>query len=630
MKVVLMQLPVPSFETDYPSENIPLGPAYLAAYARERNPDAHLVLAPPHVANAAGDTALLAWLEAERPDVVGLACYVWNVERSIHLAARIKQIRPETMVVLGGPEVNPDNTFLLGHPVFDFGVVGEGEETFSQWLQAVLQNGSDPARIPGLLFRRGDRWVTTAPRPPLTSLDAIPSPYLTGILGPSAANTVILETLRGCPYRCAYCYYHKSYPHPRPFALDRVRRELLWAAERGVEEVYFLDPCFARRPNLEALIRAMEEARSIFPIRFQAELNAEDATDALIAALARAGLEQVEVGLQSINPKALKAIGRRFDPDRFLEAVRRLRREGIGVMVDLMVGLPFDTVEDVKRAVDFVVEHDLFDELSLYPLSLLPGTVLRRKAPELGIQYLAEPPYYVLQTPHMVPDDVRHAFEYAEQATGIDFFPVEVPQAALEPDDRHPPPHGTRVVLGRHPAVAALSREAAQQGAAPAAPADLPGNVLIVELESCDALRAHPGNALLETLRANPHTMVTLVVDEDRLDWEAIEDWADRLLAVRSHLMDRDYFSTLDPIRSVQLLVRFAQAEGPPVLVRLPLRPREKEASVPSAGHFLDTARQAWVGFPPDLDQDEEDALLERIWKRLPPHIQRLRLAELG
>lgn len=606
MKIALLQLPVPSHQTDYPSENIPLGPAYLAGYARTLPQSVAVELPPGDVLNEAGDAGLLDWLEGLRPHVVGFGCYVWNVERSIHLARRIKERHPETVVVFGGPEVNRDNDFLLGHPFFDYGVVGEGEQTFAELMQALSAPGADMTAIGGLLLRHEGRWIATAPRPLLASLDAIPSPYLEGTLGPSAAGTVILETVRGCPYRCAYCYYHKSYPRPRPFALERIRRELFWAAEQGVEEVYFLDPCFARRPNLEALIRAMEEARALFPLRFQAELNAEDCTDDRIGRLARAGLQQVEVGLQSINPRALAAVGRRFDRDRFVHSVRRMRREGMSVMVDIMVGLPHDTVEDVKRAVDFVAEKDLFDELSLYPLSVLPGTNLRRKARELGIRYLPEPPYYVLSTPHMSSDDIRHAFEYAERATGIDFFPVEVPQAALRPEA---PSH---------------SRRRAFPGT------EHPGNTLTVHLETADDLSGPGGHALAEALERNPHTLLTLVVDENHLDWEKIHAWAARLLSGRSHVMDREYFSTLDPLRSVQLLVRFAAPGGSHVLLRIPLRPHPIEAEGESSGEFPDTSRQAWVGFPPDFPEEEEDAFLERIWQRCPPHIRRLRIGELN
>ena len=92
-------------------------------------------------------------------------------------------------------------------------------------------------------------------------------------------------------------------------------------------------------------------------MRFSCELIAEDITPVLVDALVAAGLSHVEIGLQSTNEKALRNINRPFEREAFIQGIRLLRSAGVRVMTDIMVGLPGDTIDDVKRSMDFVLAH---------------------------------------------------------------------------------------------------------------------------------------------------------------------------------------------------------------------------------------------------------------------------------
>ena len=91
---------------------------------------------------------------ARDPWMVGLTCYVWNVERSLWIAQRLKAARPDLKIVLGGPEITADNGWVLAHPAVDFAVIGEGEQTFAELLDAL---GRGPRAGPG------DPWSGRAP-----------------------------------------------------------------------------------------------------------------------------------------------------------------------------------------------------------------------------------------------------------------------------------------------------------------------------------------------------------------------------------------------------------------------------------------------------------------------------------
>jgi len=611
-------------------ENLGLGVGFLKAYAQSvLPPDIRIVLGPHALVNYGGDHALVEWILSERPDVVGFSCYVWNVERSLDIARRVKAERPEVRILVGGPEVTPENDFLKRTGGFDWGVVGEGEETFAAILSALRSGHGAVESLPGLLCPTPGGWHATEPRPAMKTLDSIPSPYLSGALHPSDAGTILLETVRGCPNRCTYCYYHKRFPHVRPFSLDRLREELHWAAHRAVSEIYFVDPCFTRRKDLVALLGMIEEARRIHAFTFQCEGTAEDVTPALAASLAQAGLTQMEVGLQTVNPRALARIRRRFDPNRFIAGVRALRAAGVRVMVDIMVALPEDSLEDVKRSLDFVVENDLFDELSVYTLCLLPGTELRRQAAALGIAFHAKPPYHVVHTPRMSSEDIRRAYEYAEEVSGVDFFPPDLPDPLDPPKTRRLGPYLTAFsaektleIFGRKGAALDPSAnvECARVGQAVS---------IYVSEDSVKALEdADVSRALFHIFEKNPWTLLTFVLTPNGPDfpWAAVFSLAQTVLSSRDHVMDREYFSPLDPVRSVQIVALLPHPASGRVVVRIPV-PHSKgsEDSVPGLCRMVD---QAWVGFPEEVPAEEEPRWLQALWPLCPPHIRRLRLGD--
>lgn len=141
LHVLLIQLPVPSS----PQLNTPLAAGYLKAYAAARGllDRVQIDLLPRALADHAGDAALVAAIVARRPDVLGLSLYTWNSERSLAVARRVKALLPGLLVVAGGPEVQPDNPWVLEHPALDVAVVGEGEQTFVELLEALLRGQGD-------------------------------------------------------------------------------------------------------------------------------------------------------------------------------------------------------------------------------------------------------------------------------------------------------------------------------------------------------------------------------------------------------------------------------------------------------------------------------------------------------
>lgn len=540
MKALLLQLPIQGHDFFFSRENIPLAAAYLKAMGNLYGADVEIV--PRPLMSFGSDQAILRFFRDAKPDLVGMSCYLWNVERSLFLAGELKRERPQCMVVLGGPEITPDHQVLLKNPNFDIAVTGEGE---TPW-RAILESYLRIPYIPGVLERRkiGSRYFIRALRP--GSLAHWPSAYLSGALDDQLDGVLWLETMRGCVFRCAYCYYHKQFPRLRCFPLTRVLEEVRRASKDGLNEIVLLDPSFTSHPHLQSLLRGLRSINPDRRLRFSAECNVEDIELPTAKKMAQAGFCETEVGLQSTHPDTLHRIHRRFQPERFLAGVRRLQDEGIKVMVDLIAGLPGDRFSDICQSLDWVIEQEAYDFLMLYPLALLPATELRQKAHKLQLSAMDHPPYLVTGTPGLSAEDIHAAFRYYEERMEEDISPLEMPPPlaktsnALEPlrelchliewlrpenvDDRG---------FQHRPTTYALTLRMGKE-------------VLRTPCLWTPVLKNY--------LRSNPYSLLSVEVPADSFPEDLQPLW--KLVGEHRHPLDRDYTVTHTPYRSILIFSR--------------------------------------------------------------------------
>jgi radical SAM superfamily enzyme YgiQ (UPF0313 family) len=282
---------------------------------------------------------------------------------------------------------------LRAHPVIDVIVRSEGERPFAE-LIARWTAGRGADDVPGIALRSGDRVHETADAPILQDLNQLPSPHLT-LPDAGAGRVICLETQRGCVFRCSFCFYNKDLSiRNRRFDLDRVKRELLHWLARDVDEIYLMDPIF----NLHAE-RAKEICRFIAAhndrgIGIHAEVWAEFMDEELARLMRDANVQFLEIGLQSTDDTALATVERRLRMQRFLDGVGHVKRSGLKWELQLIVGLPGETRASFRRSLNFAMSLDPY-QLAVYPLMVLPGTELWRKAGDVTLAFDPDPPYYV-------------------------------------------------------------------------------------------------------------------------------------------------------------------------------------------------------------------------------------------
>ena len=341
-------------------------------------------------------------------DVLGFACYIWNIEMTLHVVDMVKAVRPDIKIVLGGPEVSFTADELLERcPNIDYIVQGEGEEAFHALVTA-LQLGNDGLNpvIPGVRGRRDGSILGSIEAVEVSDLSAIPFPYTEEDMDDLEHKIIYYESSRGCPFSCQYCLSGNKNT-VRFFPQERTLKELQWFIDHGVKQVKFVDRTFNCAPHHHRpLMEFMRDSDTDmnFHLEMEPELMTEWETNILCET--PPGRIQIEVGVQSTHKKTLDAINRYNDWPYIQKSIRPIIQAGhTHVHMDLIVGLPH---EDFNRFGQSF--NDLFSlqphALQIGFLKLLKGSGVRRMR---EYKYVADPlaPYEVLST-HVLPyDDVR-------------------------------------------------------------------------------------------------------------------------------------------------------------------------------------------------------------------------------
>lgn len=337
---------------------------------------------------------------AHAPDVVGVSTYIWNAGKLPEILKLLRERLPEAVFVLGGPEASHNAEYWLTHGA-DYVLRGEGELSFPAFLD-MLDGNSSPESVSGLCWRQG---CETRKNPEAAPIDDFIDPYSEDYFSVLGGRIAYIETSRGCPFRCAFCLSGGS-GGVRFLPLGTAKEQLLRLSESGAQTIKLVDRtfnCDARRAyELYEYIIGLDTA-CCFHFEVAADLFDERTMRLLNAA--PPGRIQLEAGLQSFFEPALKASSRYTDIDKTEKNIRALLGGGnIHIHVDLIAGLPHETLPDFQRSFDRAYALRAHT-LQLGFLKLLYGSVLREQAK--SIVYAEEPPYEIISSPWLSAEDLK-------------------------------------------------------------------------------------------------------------------------------------------------------------------------------------------------------------------------------
>lgn len=370
----------------------------------------HKYILPALLPNVCG--TLSRQIAAFQPDLVGFSTYVWNSEAVRRLVHTLKTESPQVRIVLGGPEIS-GRSIQAGEfndlPV-NFLVYGEGELPFLGLLRHSLSPASQPLEsIPRLYCRQNGAFVPSDAEGILPDLTALPSPFLTGevpdwLLRQPGMHANI-ETQRGCSLRCSYCLYHGHFPSIRYRDAKVVLAELEYVHAHGVQHCRITDANFLSNREFAAQILSGMIARRLRMSLFMELIPSflDERIAGLLAEYRALGNEVLAgIGLQSINPRALRAIRRNIPIAHFDKAYRLLSEAGAVVKTDIILGLPQEDLESYTALLEYVAERmrQGRNSLAISLLRILPGTELETVAEREGLVLdTRDHEHFVYETP---------------------------------------------------------------------------------------------------------------------------------------------------------------------------------------------------------------------------------------
>lgn len=334
-----------------------------------------------------------------QPRIIGLGVYIWNTVQTTALVRILKSVRPEILIVLGGPEVSHETEQQPLVQAADYVIRGEADLAFAQLCRVLLDGRKPPEKI-------------QSPAPP--DLAALNLPY--GLYSDSDLlhRVTYVEASRGCPFSCEFCLSSLD-TGVRQVPRERLLASLQDLLDRGARQLKFVDRTF--NLNLEHSLAILKFLRQRYQPGhfFHFEVVPDRLPGELRQAIADfpAGALQLEAGVQTFDEEAARRISRRQNYAALEDNLRFLRdHTGAHIHADLIAGLPGESFESFGRGFDRLLKLNPH-EIQVGVLKRLRGTPISRHTQEWEMIYSSEAPYEILQNKLLTFEQVQQLKRFA-------------------------------------------------------------------------------------------------------------------------------------------------------------------------------------------------------------------------
>lgn len=291
-------------------------------------------------------------ITANECDIYGFSSICSSYPLTIRIAKAAKALRPESTILLGGPQASVvDIRTLAAFPFVDLVLCGEAEYTLPLLLDE-LRGERRFDRVPSLSYRIGAQPLRNTKAPVIQDLDSLPTPayHLTG--GLQGADKAALELGRGCPFACTFCstndFFRRKFRLRSP---ERVLHDMRTiAAAYSIRNFELAHDMFTvDRSRVVAFCEAMIASGEKFTWSCSARTDCVDAE--LLELMARAGCRGIFFGVETGSKRMQRTIDKHLDPVRAEEVINATERLGIRSTVSLIAGFPEETWEDLRQTI---------------------------------------------------------------------------------------------------------------------------------------------------------------------------------------------------------------------------------------------------------------------------------------
>lgn len=363
MKILLIQPEVPKESPFGKVLTPPIGLMYIAAVLENNGFDVAIL---DNNLLELSEQQLSKRIKEENPDLVGISLDCIRLYSSLAIANSVKTIfQDQVLVVMGGPHVNVRYDRVIQYPDVDFVVYGEGEYTMLELCEAIAKNKPKDS-IRGLGFKENGKIRINPPRPLIENLDELPFPALHLVpvtkyprKGEFSGNIPVgqVSTSRGCPFNCAFC--SNTYVWGRKYryrSAENVLEEIKIHVEKyGAKGIYFREDCLTI--NRKRVIDICEGIKKEgLDIKLDCESRVDTIDRELLKIMREAGCENLWFGVESGNQKTLDMMNKGITLEQTKTAFKWCKEVGIKTGASIMLGIPYETIEDMKRTIQFVKE----------------------------------------------------------------------------------------------------------------------------------------------------------------------------------------------------------------------------------------------------------------------------------
>jgi len=397
MSKILLVTPPVSLEERYgklawAANTLPsLGILYLASVLRK---EGYGVSAIDASSLGLSQKKLIEEIVTLQPKYLGISATTLSIFHAASLADEIKKTLNNTKIIIGGPHLTaiPEET-MEQFRSFDFGVIGEGEETIKELIYT-LENGGDISDVPGIIFRRADAVKKTVPRIFINDLDRLPFPawdILTGF--PKRYHpppfrfkqlpAAYIVTTRGCPYKCIFCdrsvFGNKCRGHSAAYILgliDHLYKHF------GIREILIEDDTFITfKKRLIEVCEGM--LKHGIKISWSCLGRADAVTPDILKMMKKAGCWSISYGIETGDEEVMKLIGKNITLEQVEQAVRLTNKAGMLSKGFFIMGHPTDNHDTIRKTIDFALKIPL-DDISVSMMTPFPGSTLYKIASQYG------------------------------------------------------------------------------------------------------------------------------------------------------------------------------------------------------------------------------------------------------
>jgi radical SAM superfamily enzyme YgiQ (UPF0313 family) len=383
----------------------PIGLMYLAQGLRNRVPDADVTIIDS-VVEGLDFNQIAERVNSIKPDVVGITATTYTFYDVLHTALAIKSLSPDIPVAVGGSHMYIFSAETMSHACFDYGIVGDGEDTFTDLCLMITQRKPFQP-LPGLMYRtkgevagEGVAVVEDLDSVRIPAVDLIDATKYYSTIGKKSAVGTICTT-RGCPFHCTFCQVPRTQYRSR--SIDHILDEIEWYLAQGISDFFFFDDLFnvTKKRVAEFSERLMERNLNISWM-FRGRVDQID--DEVMRIAKKAGCHTVSVGIEDSTDEGLKQIKKRIEIEQAFIAVKAMRKNKIRSSANWIIGFPHHRTQadlDHLLKTAMAINSD-YAQFSI--LQCLPGSELYDQAvAEGGIDDNAWRNYVLAPVPNFSP-----------------------------------------------------------------------------------------------------------------------------------------------------------------------------------------------------------------------------------